>query len=159
MPAEHGLYGLVFDPRELLDHVRNRDQTDTPASRGAGARIQALTSTQRSRLVGLLREVLRSPASYLQPVRLNTVRRELAKPLPTRRSATWPPAGAPSTWAIAATITRHCSAKHLHTPELPLEPPARHPGSARCGPNAALHRPRCRPRRYIEPIGQSFRLC
>ncbi len=60
VPAGHGLYGLVFDPWELLDHVRNRDQTDTPASRGAGVRIQPLTPTQRLRLVGLLREVLRS---------------------------------------------------------------------------------------------------
>ncbi len=59
VPAGHGLYGLVFDPRELLDHVRTRDQAEAPLSRGPGVRLQTLTPTQRLRLVGLMREVLR----------------------------------------------------------------------------------------------------
>lgn len=59
VPAGHGLYGLVFDPHELGDHLRVRDQTDSPTDRIPGVRIQRLTMTQRLRLVGLLREVLR----------------------------------------------------------------------------------------------------
>ena len=59
VPAGHGLYGLVFDPAELLDHVRVRDQIDAPPARGPGVRVQTLTPTQRYRLVGLMREVLR----------------------------------------------------------------------------------------------------
>jgi AraC family ethanolamine operon transcriptional activator len=60
VPAGHGLYGLVFDPSELMDHVRHRDQADTSPAHSPGVRLQTLTPTQRFRLVGLLREVLRS---------------------------------------------------------------------------------------------------
>jgi AraC family ethanolamine operon transcriptional activator len=59
VPAGHGLYGLVFDPRELLGHVHARDQAVTSPARIPGVRLQTLTPTQRFRLVGLLREVLR----------------------------------------------------------------------------------------------------
>lgn len=59
VPAGHGLYGLVFDPAELQAHVRTRDQADAAPVRGPGVRVQTLTPTQRFRLVGLMREVLR----------------------------------------------------------------------------------------------------
>lgn len=59
VPAGHGLYGLVFDPAELQAHVRARDQADTAPVRRPGVRVQTLSATQRFRLVGLMREVLR----------------------------------------------------------------------------------------------------
>ncbi len=59
VPAGHGLYGLVFDPAELLTHVRTRDQADAAPTHRPGVRLQTLTPLQRMRLVGLLREVLR----------------------------------------------------------------------------------------------------
>ncbi|MDP3424151.1 MAG: helix-turn-helix domain-containing protein [Burkholderiaceae bacterium] len=59
VPAGHGLYGLVFDPTELLNHVRARDQADAAPAHRPGVRLQTLIPLQRMRLVGLMREVLR----------------------------------------------------------------------------------------------------
>ncbi len=92
VPAGHGLYGLVFDPRELLAHVHGHDPTTTGV-RGPGVRVQTLTPTQRFRLVGLLREVLRGLESDPGALLFEASRRSLREALLTVLGDTLMPAG------------------------------------------------------------------
>jgi AraC family transcriptional regulator, ethanolamine operon transcriptional activator len=93
VPADHGLYGLVFDPRELLAHVRTRDQADAALTRGPGVRLQTLTPTQRIRLVGLLREVLRGLEADPGALMFEASRRNLREALFTVLGDTLVPDG------------------------------------------------------------------
>lgn len=81
VPAGHGLYGLVFDPAELTAHVRARDRLDALPDTSPGVRLQALTATQRHRLVGLLREVLRGLEADLGVLQHDASRRSLREAL------------------------------------------------------------------------------
>ena len=82
VPAGHGLYGLVFDPAELLAHVHGPDPTQTGV-RSPGVRVQTLTPTQRFRLVGLLREVLRGLEADPGTLMFEASRRNLREALLT----------------------------------------------------------------------------
>jgi AraC family ethanolamine operon transcriptional activator len=92
VPAGHGLYGLVFDPRELLGHVHARDQAVTSPARIPGVRLQTLTPTQRFRLVGLLREVLRGLEADPGALAHEASRRSLREALMTVLADTLMPA-------------------------------------------------------------------
>ena len=93
VPAGHGLYGLVFDPAELLDHVRARDQADAAPAHRPGVRLQTLTPLQRMRLVGLLREVLRGLEADPGALMFAASRRSLRDALLTVLGDTLLPAG------------------------------------------------------------------
>lgn len=93
VPAGHGLYGLVFDPAELLDHVRARDQADAAPAHRPGVRLQTLTPLQRMRLVGLLREVLRGLEADPGALMFEASRRSLRDALLTVLGDTLMPAG------------------------------------------------------------------
>lgn len=60
VPANHGLYGLVIDSRELYARLHQADASPHATGTGTGARVLAITPSQRFRLTGLLREVFRS---------------------------------------------------------------------------------------------------
>ncbi len=65
VPAGQGLYGLVLGHQELDRHLREVHGVawlgaDAASRVGDGPRVQRLTPWQRWRLVGMLREVLRS---------------------------------------------------------------------------------------------------
>lgn len=92
VPAGHGLYGLVFDPRELLRHAHARDQAEASPARIPGVRLQTLTSTQRFRLVGLLREVLRGLEANPGALAHEASRRSLREALMTVLTDTLMPA-------------------------------------------------------------------
>lgn len=92
VPAGYGLYGLVFDPRELLAHVRARDQAEAAPARSPGVRLQTLTATQRFRLVGLLREVLRGLEADPGALAHEASRRSLREALMTVLADTLMPA-------------------------------------------------------------------
>lgn len=92
VPPGHGLYGLVFDPRELLGHVHARDQAVTSPARIPGVRLQTLTPTQRFRLVGLLREVLRGLEADPGALSHEASRRSLREALMTVLADTLMPA-------------------------------------------------------------------
>lgn len=93
VPAGHGLYGLVFDPAELLAHVRAREQAGALPSHRPGVRLQALTPLQRMRLVGLLREVLRGLEADPGALMFAASRRSLRDALLTVLGDTLLPAG------------------------------------------------------------------
>lgn len=93
VPAGHGLYGLVFDPQELRAHVHDPDAVATAVTQGPGVRVQTLTPTQRFRLVGLLREVLRGLEADPGALRFEASRRSLREALFTVLGETLLPAG------------------------------------------------------------------
>lgn len=93
VPAGHGLYGLVFDPQELRAHVHGPDAVATAVTQGPGVRVQTLTPTQRFRLVGLLREVLRGLEADPGALMFEASRRSLREALFTVLGETLLPAG------------------------------------------------------------------
>lgn len=93
VPAGHGLYGLVFDPHELQAHASDPDAVAEAVTQGPGVRVQTLTPTQRIRLVGLLREVLRGLEANPGALTFEASRRSLREALFTVLGETIRPAG------------------------------------------------------------------
>lgn len=95
VPAGHGLYGMVFAREQLTRHVRelhHRDWPgDGPGGWAGGPSVQTLTPLQRLRLVGMLREVLRSLQGQPQVLNHEASRRALREALLTVLSDTLVP--------------------------------------------------------------------
>lgn len=60
VPAGHGLYGMVFHRDRLARHLQDLHHRDWPQAAALGPSVQPLSPLQRLRLVGMVREVLRS---------------------------------------------------------------------------------------------------
>lgn len=87
VPAGYGLYGMVFAREELVRHISDVHQRDWPEETAGGwsgaPSVQPLSSLQRLRLVGMLREVLRSLQGQPEVLHHEASRRALREALLT----------------------------------------------------------------------------
>lgn len=83
VPAGHGLYGLVLDQAQLVQHAQALHHRPWPDDWAGVPQVQALTALQRYRLVGLVREVLRSLQSQPEVLHHAASRRTLREALLT----------------------------------------------------------------------------
>lgn len=60
VPAGHGLYGVVLQRDRVIRHLQTVHHRDWPQAANLAPSVQPLSVLQRLRLVGMLREVLRS---------------------------------------------------------------------------------------------------